>query len=86
MDSNHPVQLTYVDSAGEDVLLGSVDAPWTITVDATVWGADTRPSLMVMGAGHGDTFVSCEVTDGTGQVVATDREETSDPAVFCSRW
>ncbi|SFM71254.1 hypothetical protein SAMN05216207_100282 [Pseudonocardia ammonioxydans] len=85
VDSNHPVRVSYIDSAGEKVHRDSLEAPWTLKVDTTEWGADTRPSLMVMGADHGDTFVSCTVTDGNGQVVAGDRKETSDPVVICSR-
>ena len=85
VESNHPVRLAYVDSAGENVHLDSIDAPWRTTVDTAEWGADTRPSLMVFGAEHGDTFVSCTVTDANGQVVAGDRKETADPAVFCRR-
>ena len=80
------MRLSYVDSAGENVHLDSATAPWSIQVDAAGWGADADPSVVVLGPEHGDAFVSCSITDRSGQVVASDREESASPVVSCRNW
>lgn len=86
VQSNHPVRLSYVNTAGERISLSSAETPWSVEVDSADWGADEKPSLMVSGPDDGDAFVACSITDGNGEVVAADREESASPNALCMNW
>ncbi|QYN39112.1 protein kinase [Pseudonocardia sp. DSM 110487] len=84
VESNYPVMIIYTDSKGDQVTLSSVDAPWTVNVSTTVWGADARPMLTAGStSSKGDTTVSCTIADDQGRVLATNSSATAYASTSC---
>jgi hypothetical protein len=76
--------IIYTDSKGDQVTLSSVDAPWTVNVSTTVWGADARPMLTAGStSSKGDTTVSCTIADDQGRVLATNSSATAYASTSC---
>lgn len=84
VQSNYPVALSYIDANGDRISLDTVTAPWTTKVTTSSWGADAEATVRAYAStDKGDAFVSCTVTDASGKVVASDKEESAMPWASC---
>jgi serine/threonine-protein kinase len=84
VQSNYPLTLAYIDKNGDRISLDRVTVPWTMQVTTNSWGADAEATVLAYAAtDKGDAFVACTVTDASGKVVASDKEESAMPSASC---
>jgi serine/threonine protein kinase len=85
VESNYPLSINYTDSKGDQIMLSSIRAPWTLNVQTAEWGADARPMLFAnSSSSKGDTTVTCTIADDQIRVLATNSSAKAYASTICN--